>query len=113
MNNTHNPPKLIIHAVHGTWPYGLWNQILKRPPARHSSRELPWFANGSSFHKAVAMISGRNLEWVPFIWSGKNSFAARRVAGDEFLKHLFSRLTENRMPSTSSLPTATGGLSRL
>jgi hypothetical protein len=58
MDDIDRQPKVVVHTVHGTWPYGLWNQLLRRTG---KGKELPWFENGSSFHKAVVILSGRNL----------------------------------------------------
>jgi hypothetical protein len=81
-------PKLVVHSVHGTWPYGLWAQLFRRTPRNTTGKELPWFLKGSSFHVTVAALAGRPLEWVPFTWNGKNSFKARRLAAKALSQQL-------------------------
>jgi hypothetical protein len=81
-------PRLIIHAVHGTWPYGLAAHMTRRIWGRVAPRELPWFINGSAFHLAIADLIDRPLQWAPFEWSGSNSFSARSLAAKELSQHL-------------------------
>ena len=74
---------VIIHAVHGTWPYGspTW-QGRRRTSADWTGAERPWFEPGSAF--ATTVMQDRSLTWVPFEWSGDNSFTARQEAIDAF-----------------------------
>jgi hypothetical protein len=81
-------PKLIVHAVHGTWPYGFWAHLIGRSPHSAANKELPWFIDGSPFQSAISTLSGRQLQWIPFMWSGTNSFTARRVAATSLVQHL-------------------------
>jgi hypothetical protein len=67
--------KVVVHAVHGTWPYGLWAQMLKKRSQKIGGAR-PWFLEGSSFQIELAKLTGRTLTWVPFEWNGKNSFSA-------------------------------------
>jgi hypothetical protein len=94
--------KLVVHAVHGTWPYGFWNQIFRRTPQIRPGQELPWFLSGSPFYTNVAADLGRDLEWVSYKWSGKNSFAARAEAANKLVDDLSLRSSENQMLNTSS-----------
>jgi hypothetical protein len=38
--------------------------------------------------------AGRDVEWIPFKWSGKNSFEARRLAASALSQHLLDRFKE-------------------
>jgi hypothetical protein len=79
--------KLIIHSVHGTWPYGLWRQTFGKT-SRVKDKEPPWFEDHSSFQIELATLTGRRFEWVPYRWSGKNSFEARHGAAKALSRHL-------------------------
>jgi hypothetical protein len=97
MSTSNGLPKVVVHAVHGTWPYGLRAQVLRRRPATDSD-DIPWFLAGSSFHSELVGLSGRTIEWVPFEWSGANSFARRHAAAMALSVHCsewFSRLPES------------------
>lgn len=85
-----NSAKLIVHSVHGTWPYGLWRQMFGRTSRTTTSEEPPWFENHSSFQTEVAALTGQHLEWVPYTWSGNNSFEARHLAAKALSTHLTS-----------------------
>jgi hypothetical protein len=87
MLGTDRIPVLVIHTVHGTWPYGFVAHGTKRQRnAQHM--EPPWFLNGSQFQSAITAKIRREHVWVPFEWSGRNSFFARRLAAKEFSQHL-------------------------
>ncbi|GGI21266.1 hypothetical protein [Bradyrhizobium guangdongense] len=79
--------KLIIHSVHGTWPYGLWRQMFGKT-FRVKDKETPWFEDHSSFQIELATLTGRRFEWVPYRWNGKNSFEARHGAAKALAQHL-------------------------
>jgi pimeloyl-ACP methyl ester carboxylesterase len=68
----------IVHAVHGTWPYG-WH---KRCP----ESDPPWFVESSTF--AQYILQKCQARWLAFAWSGKNSFAARNAATELLVEHL-------------------------
>jgi hypothetical protein len=79
--------KIVVHAVHGTWPYGLWAQMLKKRSQKIGGAR-PWFLEDSSFQIELAKLTGRTLTWVPFEWNGKNSFSARASAAVALSQHL-------------------------
>jgi hypothetical protein len=87
MNEDNNFPKLIVHTVHGTWPYGLWAHIVRKTP-QVTGAEPPWFSLGSSFQNTVTALCGRNVEWITFKWSGDNSFYERHLAAKALSQHL-------------------------
>ena len=79
---------MVVHAVHGTWPYGLWTQMLSRKAPKLESGSLPWFIEGSGFHEYIKQNSRRAIIWIPFNWTGANSFGARHEGARSFSKHL-------------------------
>jgi hypothetical protein len=81
-----SPREVIIHAVHGTWPYGLWAALLRRRPKQ--IKDPLWFMGQSSFQKEVANLLSRSVQWVSFEWDGKNSFASREEAAKKLHGHL-------------------------
>jgi hypothetical protein len=83
-----NSAKLVVHSVHGTWPYGLWRQMFRKASRATTNKEPPWFENHSAFQAEVAALTGQHLEWVPYTWSGRNSFEARHLAAKGLSKHL-------------------------
>ena len=88
---------MIIHAVHGTWPYGppTWRGR-RRTRADWAGAERPWFEPGSAF--ATAVMQGRSLTWVPFEWSGDNTFTARQEAIDRLHACLCASLDASGAP---------------
>src|SRR6187402_2373 len=84
-------PQVVIHLVHGTWPYGPLPKIF--PP-----KELGWFEEGSRFRNVL--LSGFDANSVvfgaPFSWSGRNSFADRKRAARSLVDEI-SR-THERWP---------------
>lgn len=88
---------MIIYAVHGTWPYGrpTWGGR-RRTRAEWASADDPWFEPGSAF--AAAVTQGRDVTWVPFEWSGDNTFAARDAASTRLCEHLQASLAASASP---------------
>jgi hypothetical protein len=80
--------KLIVHLVHGTWPYGPGRQEPEEgePPA--------WFEDGSPFREEVQAHADRSLEYRAFRWSGENSFTARHQAAVALRTRLKEALAE-------------------
>lgn len=60
---------VVIHLVHGTWPYGIFGF------GRQS-----WFDEGSSFRASIGVGLGDNVTFRVCRWSGKNSVAERKKA---------------------------------
>ncbi|MBO1906570.1 hypothetical protein KHP60_15995 [Microvirga sp. 3-52] len=81
---------LIVHTVHGTWPYGFVRHVGRRIfGSRASSRNKPsWFEEGSGFCKDIIGQVNSPIVWVPFSWSGNNSFLSRRTAAIELAERL-------------------------
>lgn len=99
---------VLVHLVHGTWPYG-WTTHLARGALHHRwlrwlrhwlrgpctarrwrHRERLWFQPGSSFQRHVqaslpAELRAR-VRFVRFRWTGANSFGAREAAAER-LRH--------------------------
>lgn len=88
---------MIIYAVHGTWPYGppSWRGRRRRR-TDWSSADAPWFEAGSAF--AAAVTQGRDVSWVPFTWTGFNSFAARDKASTRLCRRLQASLAASDLP---------------
>jgi hypothetical protein len=61
-------------------------------PSRLGGRRQP----ESAF--AAAVTQGRHVSWVPFEWSGDNTFAARDRASTQLRKRLEATLTANQSP---------------
>ena len=82
---------VIIHAVHGTWPYGppTWRGR-RRTREEWTGTGRPWFEGESAF--VTAVTGERSLTWLPFVWSGDNTFTARQEAIDRFYTHLCTSL---------------------
>ncbi|MCG7874649.1 MAG: lysophospholipase [Candidatus Thiodiazotropha lotti] len=74
--------KVIVHLVHGTWPYG----PLRKHPVENRSQT--WFEDGSAFRANLEQFSSRPIHYKVFRWSGKNSFSAREKASRKFHEHL-------------------------
>ncbi len=89
MDDIQTARRLVVHAVHGTWPYGILCHIVGATPVIPGDSDLPWFLLGSQFQIAVEKeIKCPLAAWVPFRWSGNNSFAARSSAGKALAVHL-------------------------
>jgi hypothetical protein len=88
---------VIIYAVHGTWPYGppSWRGR-RRSRADWASADAPWSEPGSAF--AAAVTQGRDVSWVPFEWTGDNTFAARDTASRELCERLQASLAASDLP---------------
>ena len=76
------PANVVVHLVHGTWPYG-W--LRKRPPL--DGRKPTWFEDHSQFRQTIRLLCHSPIVFVPHFWSGRNStrsrdLAARQLAGD-------------------------------
>ncbi len=88
--------ELVIHTVHGTWPYGYSHQPeLEKNVHSFSLGDdeiLPWFLEGSAFERAV--IGESNAIWKPFKWKGTNSFRTRAEAAHDFHEHLKESFAE-------------------
>lgn len=84
---------IVVHLVHGTWPYGLLNHLIQRRP----DRPTPWFEDGSRFRDGIKdrLRHHKSIEFRAFKWSGKNSVNARFDASYEFHDHLNLSLQEN------------------
>jgi hypothetical protein len=86
--------QLVIHAVHGTWPYGILKQwCLKRHGHRDAlyvGSEIPWFLEQSEFAQNV--LKNHPARWLAFKWSGANSFTARADAISAFREQLAANL---------------------
>jgi hypothetical protein len=87
---------LVIHSVHGTFPYGASKQrklgAQGHNPSLYSPGNVPWFLPESDFAKEI--LNRCPARWSAFTWSGKNSFAARREAIDSFYGQLKGSLEE-------------------
>ena len=70
-------PRVLVHLVHGTWPYGLLGRFI---PALRHRRPPPWFEAGSEFWLDLAQKVHCKVELKPFHWSGANSLGARLSA---------------------------------
>jgi hypothetical protein len=70
-------PRVLVHLVHGTWPYGLIGRYI---PALRRRRPPPWFEAGSEFWRDLALKVHCKVELEPFRWSGANSLSARLSA---------------------------------
>lgn len=80
--------KLVVHLVHGTWPYGLLR--LKRPSkAAHGTL---WFDVVSDFAYRIKADLGSEVVLESFLWSGSQSVVARAAASEEFLDYLQERI---------------------
>lgn len=88
---------MIIYAVHGTWPYGppTWCGR-RRTRTEWSGVGAPWFEVGSAF--AAAVTDGHGVTWVPFEWTGDNTFAARDTARADLCKRLQASLASSDEP---------------
>ena len=88
---------LIIYAVHGTWPYGppTWRGR-RRTRAEWSGADAPWFEPRSAF--AAAVTQGHDVTWVPFEWTGDNTFAARDTARADLCERLQASLASSDEP---------------
>jgi hypothetical protein len=100
-------PVKIVFAVHGTWPAGFvrqnaWAKSVKGLNGDSKRGRLIeskdfWFTKGSDFYRAV---DGDSYLWIPFRWSGENSFHARSYAG-RFLAEYIKLILEGAPPTTS------------
>ena len=72
---------VIVHLVHGTWPFGLFR-------TNRGKRPKVWFEDGSTVRNRIACLTKISIQFETFQWSGKNSFSARREASDQFVDHL-------------------------
>ncbi|MDQ3583124.1 MAG: hypothetical protein M3495_16655 [Pseudomonadota bacterium] len=99
-------PKVLVHFVHGTFPRSGWPQLLWYAgypfrllrtafPLPHDEAEKRcWFERGSELEdgvrkrlKKLAPYSGR-VRFERFLWSGNNSFSARKKAAQELRWYL-------------------------
>jgi hypothetical protein len=78
--------ELIVHTVHGTWPLGVLRHL--KLLSSDKAREGRWYWYDSDFQRDVAKNCDRSIHWVPFEWSGDNSFGARDRAAASFARHL-------------------------
>jgi hypothetical protein len=101
---------VLVHLVHGTWPYG-WMTHFARSALRHRwlrwlrhwlpgrcrarrwrQRERLWFQPGSSFqrdiHASLPAELRARVRFVRFRWTGANSFGARETAAGCLRHHL-------------------------
>lgn len=88
---------VVIHSVHGTYPYGLgqqWKLSKGQHDASFYKRDnIPWFYEQSEF--AQAILKTRPARWQPFLWDGCNSFASRRDAAEAFASQLHDSLQKS------------------
>jgi len=88
--------RLVIHAVHGTWPFGIRKQWRLRKDGHSDSlyagAEIPWFLEQSDFAQSV--LKSHPARWLAFKWNGSNSFKARADAISAFREHLTANLQE-------------------
>lgn len=66
---------VVVHLVHGTWPYGLWR-------GRYPKGDY-WFHPRSSFREAIVKAAGVPVQFCVHLWSGRNSFPARKQIADK------------------------------
>jgi hypothetical protein len=78
---------VLVHLVHGTWPFGLFGRFFINTKA--------WFEDGSLFRNNVARFADCSIEFREFRWSGKNSFSARWRASSQFSEYLERTCLEN------------------
>jgi len=87
---------LVIHAIHGTWPYGALKQRRLSKHGHNTSLHrldhVPWFYETSTF--AQDLLKATQARWHTFEWDGRNSFEARRIASIEFSRKLMGFLDE-------------------
>lgn len=79
-------PSVVVHLVHGTWPYG--------PFGKQSGKVKAWFEEGSPVRAALASSERCATDVRVFKWSGRNSVDARASAARDFLEHLRQSLNE-------------------
>src|SRR5688500_13765913 len=73
-------PPVVVHLVHGTWPFGPWRTS--------GGRIKAWFEDGSAIQEALARHAGCSVDFRVFRWSGHNSCAARAEASRLFVQHM-------------------------
>lgn len=101
----------VVHWVHGTFPRGLWRQLLWNlaaprrwwqahrgrggediyPRPRRNPKRRYWFEEGSEFESAIRQRLGSDAVYYRFErfkWSGSNSWQARETASIELRRHL-------------------------
>jgi hypothetical protein len=71
---------VVVHLVHGTWPYGLLGIRWRR--------RLPWFHPKSPTRTSIRSRVRGHVIFRRFKWSGRNSFLAREAASNAFRIHL-------------------------
>lgn len=79
------PVSLVVHLVHGTWPYGLFRTRPKSPLAQ---RAPEWFEPGSETQQTLRDLTDAPLQFESFCWSGGNSFRDRNAAARALHLHL-------------------------
>lgn len=87
--NTFDQPKpnpVVVHLIHGTWPFG--------PFRKRSGNVKAWFEEGSLVRDGLLPVGNAKPDVRVFQWSGRNSVDARGQAAIAFLRHLESALDE-------------------
>jgi pimeloyl-ACP methyl ester carboxylesterase len=77
---------VVVHLIHGTWPYGFFRRTPGKRPA--------WFEDGSAVRKAIAESADVPIDFRAFPWSGRNSHAARTLAARILYDHIQAALEE-------------------
>ena len=72
---------VVIHLVHGTCPNGPFRKVNGTAPD-------VWFNPESAVCREIAQALNRPVQFVQFLWSGKNSFRAREEAAEQLLLNL-------------------------
>lgn len=75
---------VVVHLVHGTWPYGPF----RRHPPQADDRPRAWFDVASDFAHDLHRFSNETVVFESFRWTGAQSMAARAQASEDFLAHL-------------------------
>lgn len=78
-----NPEKIRLHLVHGTWAKGLLGTA------------RAWSEQGESAYARLLTKLPKNTQFESFIWSGRNSIAARAKAAADLQEHLRQSLREH------------------
>lgn len=83
------PPRVVVHAVHGTWQFGYMARLRHAFTGRWPDRRDVWFRDGSDFSTEIRRRVRSDITWDDsFAWSGRNSFSRRQVASAQLARHL-------------------------
>ena len=77
---------VVVHLVHGTWPFGLFG--------RPKQNKKAWFEDGSAVRKGIEGHLACPIEFRVFPWDSRNSFSARRQAAGDFDTYLTNAVND-------------------